>query len=92
MAGMTMEGITDGVIRPPRIAYYIYKIPNSKNKKMTIEQILDSAIFSEPTFNFNRKDFGVRYMHQGILAGDFFLALLSSSYIKMKLLRQVRSN
>ena len=44
--------------------------------------------FSPPTFNINRLDYGARYMHQGVLAGNYFLAILSSSKTDMKLLQQ----
>ena len=79
MTGLLMEGLSDGVIRPPKVAYFMYRIPDARDSSKTIEQLLQSIEFSEPTHNEKLFEMKIGYMHEGVLAGDYFLAILSSS-------------
>ena len=44
MSGMLMEGISDGILRPPRIAYYMYKIPKARSPT-TIQDLVNDIVF-----------------------------------------------
>ena len=88
VTGMLFEGLSDGKIRPPKIAYFIYRVPDARTVRRSLSELLECIEFSEPTFNLKQTDFGIRYMHQGLLAGNYFLGMFSSTKTDMHLLQE----
>ena len=85
MTGILMD--TSNGIRPPKVAYYMYRIKNARDGKCSIKEILENMEFSEPTYNENKHSLKIGYMHEGVLAGDYFLAILSSTITDMSLIK-----
>ena len=70
---------SDGRIRPPKIAFFIYRFPNARTVRRTLSAVLDCLEVSLSTFSLKQTDFGIRYMHQGLMTGDYFLGMFSST-------------
>ena len=85
---LEFEGLSDRKIGPPKIAFFIYRFPNARTVRRTLSELLDCIEFSQPTFNLKQTDFGIRYMHQGLLAGNYFLGMFSSTKTDMHLLQE----